>query len=787
MAALDKKLWRDLNHMRGQVLAIALVMACGVATFVMSLSTLDSLQLTRTSYYDEYRFAEVFASLKRAPEHVGRRIADIPGVRTVQTRVKAPVNIEIEGYTDPIRGQLVSYPEEGRPVLNDLYLREGRLLEPGREDETLLIDAFADAHGLRPSDAIDVIINGRRRSLTVVGIVLSPEFIYQAAPGALFPDFERYGTLWMGRPALASAYDMEGAFNDVALTLYAGTQPEAVIDRLDLILEPYGGLGAYPRADQMSHYYLSQEMEQLDLMATMLPAIFLGVAAFLLNVVLNRLISTQREQIAILKAFGYSNLAVGGHYVKMVLAVAALGVVAGTAMGAWFGQGLSAMYMEFYRFPYLDYILPLRVVLIAIAVTASAAVVGTLHAVRNAVILPPAEAMRPEPPQVYHESIVERLGLKRWMDQPSRMIIRNLERQPFKALLSIVGIAFACSIVIMGRFFGGAFDYMVDVQYGLAQREDLVVTFAEPTSREALHELGSLAGVRYGQPFRSVPVRLHHGHRTYRTAIQGVVPGGDLQRLLDMDLDPVDLPPAGFVLTEHLGNILGAQPGDCLTVDVLEGARPTRRVCITRFVQQYIGLGAYMEIQALNRLLHEGDAISGVFLEVDAQYETAIYRALQDRPRVAGVEIQKRAIEDLYDTMGEQILVFAFFITFFAGAIAFGVVYNSARIALSERGRELASLRVLGLRRGEIAYILLGELAVLTLVALPFGFALGWGLCWLLVLRFQMDIMRIPMVVQPDIFALAAAVVIASAVLSGLIVRRRLNRLDLVSVLKTRE
>ncbi len=787
MAVLDHKLWRDLLHLRGQMMAIVLVMACGVATFVMSLSTLDALERTRSSYYAAYRFADVFATLRRAPEHVGRRIAALPGVRAVETRIRLAATLEVKGYTDPVRGQILSYPEEGRPVLNDLYLREGRLLEPGRVDEVLLIDGFADAHGLGPADTLVAVIHGRRQVLRVVGIVLSPEFVYQAAPGALFPDFERFGTLWMGRRGLAAAGGLEGAFNEVTLALYAGSRPEDVIDRLDRILAPYGGLGAYPREDQTSHFYLSQEMEQLGLMATMLPAIFLGVAAFLLNVVLNRLISTQREQIAILKAFGYDNLRVGWHYVKMVLVVAAIGVAAGTAMGTWFGQGLSAMYQAFYRFPYLDYVLPVRVVALALLVTGGAAVLGTLHAVRSAVRLPPAEAMRPEPPRIYRESLVERLGLKRWMDQPSRMVVRNLERRPVKALLSILGMAFACSIVIMGRFFSGAFEYMVDVQYGLAQREDLVVTFAEPASRAALHELAGLPGVRYVQPFRSVPVRLRHGHRTYRTALQGVAAEGDLQRLLDLDLRPVALPPEGLVLTEHLGRILGVRPGDCLMVEVLEGARPTRSVCVAGLVQQYIGLGAYVEIGALNRLLREGDVLSGAFLEVDPAYERGLYRDLQHRPRVAGVEIQRRAIEDLYDTMGEQILVFAFFITFFAGAIAFGVVYNSARIALSERGRELASLRVLGFRRGEVAFILLGELAVLTLVSLPVGFALGWGLCRLLVLRFQMDIMRIPMVVQPDLFALAAAVVIGSAVLSGLLVRRRLHRLDLVSVLKTRE
>ncbi len=787
MTALHRKLFRDLWAMKGQALAIAMVIASGAATFVMSLSTRDSLRRTQAVYYGDYHFAEVFASLKRAPESLRARRQAIPGVRHVQTRVVAPAKVEVEDYPDPVTGLLVSVPDFGPPLLNGLYLMRGRLVDSRRDDEVVVHDSFAKAHGFQPGDRIAVVINGRRKRLRIVGVALSPEHIFPIRAGDFIPDFESFGVMWMARTPLEAAYDMEGAFNDVALTLTATGRLEEVIDRTDDLLRRYGGLGAYGRKDQVSHRYLSEEFRQLEQMATIYPLIFLAVAAFLLNVVVGRLIRTEREQVATLKAFGYSNFDVAFHYAKFVLVIVALGVLGGIVGGERFGRGLSAMYIEFYRFPFLRYVLEPHVAVIAGLVSAGAALAGTLYSVRAAARQPPAEAMRPEPPARYRETVIERLGFKRWLSQPTRMIARNIERQPLKSLLTAIGIAFAYAILMAGFFFGDIVEHMIYVEFELAQRDDMTVTFVEPTSGRVLNELRSLPGVEYGEPFRTVPVRLRSGHRTYRTAIWGIRPGGDLYRLLDVDLNPIDIPRDGLVMTDFLGGILNVGPGDPVTVEVLEGGRPVRQVRVAGFGNQYVGLSACMHIDALNRMMREGHAVSGAFLSADSRYENEIYTSLKEMPRVAGVTVRKKALKNLEETMAEQLLTFASFITLFAGTIAFGVVYNSARISLSERSRELASLRVLGMTRGEISYILLGELAVLTLAAVPLGFLIGRLLCGYVVASLETDLFRFPFVVEASTYSFAATVVLASACISALVVRRKLDHLDLVAVLKTKE
>jgi putative ABC transport system permease protein len=787
MRMLDRKLLRDLAGHKGQAIAIAMVIVSGVATFVMSVSTLDSLRRTQETYYRDNRFAEVFVSLKRAPEALASRIGEIPGVDVVETRVVASASLDIPDFSDPVRAQLVSVPGEGPPPLNRVFIRKGRMVDHRRDDEVVVSEPFADAHRFAPGDSFAAIINGKRKRLTIVGTGLSPEHIYQIGPGALFPDYERYGVLWMSREPLAAAYNMEGAFNDVALTLSPGASLPDTIERLDALLAPHGGLGAYGRKDQVSHRYLSEEFRQLGTLAAIFPAIFLGVAAFLLNVVMGRMVGTQREQIAVLKAFGYSNRDVGFHYAKFVVLIALAGVAGGLAAGAWLGKGLGGIYMDFYQFPFLEYILKPGKAAVACLVSVAAALFGALQAVRRAALLPPAEAMRPEPPERYRETAIERLGLKRLLSQPARMIARHIARRPVKSLLSAVGIALACAILMIGRFQEGAIDFLVDVEFRASKREDLSVAFVDPASRGALHELQGLAGVEFGEPYRTVPVRLRHGHRSYRTSIRGIERGASLYRLLDTDMRPMEVPPSGMLLTDQLGKILDVRPGDMVTVEALEGRRPVRETAVAALVRQYVGVSAYMELSELNRLMGEGGAISGAYLFTDKRFLPEIYGKLKEMPRVAGTAIRVNEIRSFYETLAETLLVFTFINTLLAGTIAFGVVYNSARIALSERSRELASLRVLGYTRGEISYILLGELGVITLGAIPFGFLIGRGLCRYIATRLGSDLYRVPLVLEPGTYAFSAAVVLASACVSGLVVRRRLDRLDLVAVLKTRE
>jgi putative ABC transport system permease protein len=787
MSVLHTKLYRELFAMKGQALAIAMVVAGGAATFVLSSSTLDSLSTTQSRLYAEFRFADIFAGCKRAPNSLLPRILEIPGVQSASTRVAAPGNLNLESFPDPITAQFLSLPESGQPELNRLFLKAGRLPDPVRDNEALVSDGFAEAHNFGPGQQISATIFGRRRLITITGIVSSPEYIFQVQPGSIVPDFKSYAILWMPSKPLEASINMREAFNQIALRIDRNAIPGDVILRLDQILSDYGGLGAHTRDDQISHKYLSEEFKQLRQMATIFPVIFLSVAAFLLNVVMSRLMATQRSQIAILKAFGYSTRAIAVHYLQLSLLIVFLGALLGLAAGAWMGRGMTAMYQTFYRFPYLDFVLNPAVILSAAGICLAAACAGALFAIGKAAAEPPASAMQPASPGLYKPTLLERLGFGHGLAQPTRMILRNIERRPVKSALSVVGVALSVSILVTGGFWGDAIDFMVDFQFNRAQRDNLTVTFIEPVSQRALYSLGSLDGVRHLEPFRSVPVRLRHLHREYRTALQGIDNHGDLRRVLNENFNPVDFPEEGIVLTDHLARILHVRPGDVLTVDTLDTRRVTRHIPVAALIKEYIGVNAYMHRPALNRILGEGHAISGAYIASDPAAAQSIQSELRRSPAIAGIASRSRTLSAFYETMAQQMLIFAFFNTILAASIAIGVVYNTARISFSERSRELASLRVLGYTRAEISYILLGELALLVLAGIPLGLWFGRVLGIYMVNNMQSDVFRIPTVISAWSYSFAALIVCIAAVVSGLLVRRKLDHMDLVEVLKTRE
>ena len=792
MLSLDRKLIRDLLHLRGQVMAIVLIVACGIASMVTMLSAYDSLQLTQQTYYSQYRFGDVFVQVKRAPEDLRQRILTIPGVQQVQTRVVRDVIVDIPGLQEPATGRLISLPERSEsgqllPLLNRLALREGRFVRPGQRDEVILSETFAAANHLSVGDSLGAIVNGRWQALRIVGLALSPEYVYEIRGTDLLPDNQRFGVMWMGREALGLAFDMEGAFNDLSISLTPNASEPEVLFQLDRLLEEYGGLGAYGRKDQISHRFLSDEITSLQATAVVMPIIFLGIAAFLLNLLLGRLVSTQRDQIAVLKAFGYSNGEVGLHYLKLVTLVVMLGGLLGLGLGLWMGEAVTRNYANYYHFPVLTFAVEPSLVIISLGVSFLAAILGAVLAVQQAIQLPPAEAMRPEPPKVFRPTLVEQFGLQRFFSPAGRIILRNVERQPIKAGLNILGVALAVAILVVGHSFGDAISYLIRVQFQEIQQQDITLSFTEPLSHRAQFDLLHLPGVIRAEPFRVVPARLRFQQRTYRGGLTGLPRDSQLRRLMDRDLNLVHLPPQGILLTDKLATLLGVTPGDILTIEVLEGSRPTRSVRVEGLVQEWIGVAAYMDLSALSQLLREDTTLSGAYLKVEPQALEAIYQRLKETPAIASVALRKTSVDRFQEIIMGNLQIFTSVLVIFSTVIAFGVVYNAARIALSERGRELATLRIMGFTRAEVGFILLGEQALLMGVAIPLGCWIGFGLAALMSFFYDTELYRWPLVVTPLTYGMAIAVITIAAVISGWLILRQVNQLDLVTVMKTRE
>ncbi len=788
ISALNRKLLREVFRLKGQVVTIALVVASGIVCFISLRGTYASLEASRAAYYEKFRFADVFARAESAPESIAARLQALPGVDSVQTRISEEVTLPLEGMSRPAYGRLLSLPASGEPANNVLLLRSGRTPRRGHDDEVVLLASFAAAHGLEPGHSVPVVINGKLRKLRVVGIALSPEFVYAIRPGALVDDPKRYAVLWMQRTALASAFQMEGAFNDLALGLRPDVSVAPVLVAVDRLLAPYGGSGAVARKDQISNRILTQELGQLEALAAMVPLIFLAVAAFLVNLVLGRLIRLQRPEIATLKAVGYSNAEVGRHFLGLVAVVMVPGSVLGVLGGWGLGSLVLGLYAEVFRFPELSFHLSPGLLAVALLTSSAFAVAGALGAVRGAVKLPPAEAMQPPAPARYRRSLLDRLGISTLVGPNGMMVVREIQRAPLRTLFSSAGIAGAVALLILGRFGWDSLIAYFDETFRREQRQDLTVLFARPMPPRVVAELGRMPGVIIAEGLRAVPIRIRNGHRSREAVAMGMPDHAMLRRLVERGGGrEVDVPGEGVFMTKTLGDVLGLRVGDRPEMDVREGERKTVRPVLAGFIDESIGLQVYATSGLLAELEGDLGAVSSVLLKVDPERVDSVNRRLRESPNVIDVSDVTGDMRRLLDMNASVMNTWTAVSIVLAASVVFGVVYNNARIALAARSRDLASLRVLGFTRREISSILLTSLGIEVAVAIPVGLALGHAWARQFMKTVDQETFRWQVVIAPSTYLLAVAVVLLAATASALWVRRSLDALDLVGVLKARE
>lgn len=787
MKALDTKLARDLWRMRGQAIAIALVIGAAMATFVMAMGVHHSLQQTRDAYYERYRFADIFITMTRAPRSIVERVSALEGVAEAEGRIEQFATLELAGQITPVRAKINSVGDGGASQLNQLVLLRGRGPVSDKAGEVVIDKAFAEANGLDIADHIDAIIYGSRSRLEVVGIGLAPDYIWSIAPGELVPDGSRFGIFWMGEKALEAASNRIGAINALSLKLERGASEAKIIRHLDTIFAQFGGTGAVGRDDHLSNAFLESELDQLEAMTRIIPPIFLLVSTFLVYVVLGRTIRTEREEIGLLKAFGYTNLAVGSHYLKFAFAIALLGIVLGSAVGWWMGRSMTAQYGEYYRFPFLYYRVSADVFATGAALALGSAGIGALGGVRTAIGLTPAVAMSPSPPPVYRAGMIERIGEKAGLSAVGNMIVRHIVRWPGRSAVTVSGVALSLGLLFSVLQFIDGSQAMLDNYFFRAQRQDITVTFIEPRNEKVLSELASLRGVIRVESARAVPVMLRHGALSKRVAIEAAGSGDRLTARVDADGYEVPLPTAGLMLSRPLADQLSVVPGDRVEVELLGGRQTVTRMTVASTIDELIGTRAYMQSDTLFQLTRDAAPVGSAHLLIDADYRDELITELGAMPVVLGLTERDAAMGLFEQIIEENIMSMMGFYIAFASAIAVGVVYNSARILFSERAHELATLRVLGYHRSEVGIVLLGELALLVVLAVPLGCVMGYLLAQLMVSMFSSDLFRLPFAPDRSSYGFATLVVLAAASATALIVARRVTRLDMVRVLKARD
>lgn len=787
MQALDKKLIRDFGRLWKQALAIAMVLACGVMILLTAFGMHKALADTRATYYERNQFADVFASARRSPESLIPEIEAIDGVLAVETRIIGDAILDVDGVDVSVTGHILSLPQNGAPRLNVPILQSGSFPSPLATSEVVVNAPFALANNLAVGDTFHANLNGQKRPLTIVGTALTPEFIYTIGPGAMMPDNKTFGIIMMPERAAAAVFDMTGAFNDVAIKLTAGTTPQMVIDRLDPLLEPYGGLGAYDRSLHLSDSFVEAEINQLRVMALILPPIFFGISAFLVSMVLGRIVALERSQIGLLKAIGYSNLEVCLHYLMLAALIAFVGIAIGWGTGGWLARAMARQYAQFFDFPFLIYGASPWIYAMSGLAALLTTTIGAAQSALQAARLTPAVAMQPPAPPQFKRSIIDRAMVALRLSQPTIMIFRSILRWPLRSGLTMLGLGLAAATVISPATLNGALDKIIDSAFFETNRQDGMLVFSNDMPESVIETVADLPAVLQAEGQQYHMAVLHNGPNEKRVSIEARRPDVDLSRVMDKGGTQINAPPGGIVLSSRLAAHLDVDVGDPVEVEFLQGKQETHELHVTEIIQQYFGLGAYMDLAYLNQLSRQSPRISVVNVSLEDSEIPALHAVLRDIPKLTGIIMMIDSRRSFSDTIGENMTVMNSIYIAISLLITIGVAYNGARIQLSERSRELASLRILGFSRGEVSYILVGETMLLAVLAQPLGWLIGAQIASLMANAFSSDLYSIPLVLHPSMFAKASFVVLVASLASVLIVRRRLDRQDLVAAMKTRE
>lgn len=792
MRALNRKLMRDLLGSMGSLISVVVIIAIGTGSFVGLGSTQRILEASQAAYYRDYRFADFWVDVKKAPLTAIERIAQMPEVSALDARVVFDVILDLPGQVRPLAGRLISTPQRGfERTLNAVCLIRGSGFSDDRDEEVIISEAFAEAHHLDIGDRVGVILNRKRESFVIVGTAISPEYVYMVRGlGDLVPDHEHFGILYVKDRYAREVLGFKDACNQIVgrVVPTALAHLDTILDRIDRKLSPYGVLEVTPRRRQASHRFLTDEIAGLAVSATIMPAIFLGVAALVLNILMIRLTQRQRATIGTLKALGHSNRSIMLHYISFGVVVGIVGGLCGAVLGVSLAYWMIEIYKGFFQFPGFVLRTYPDLVLIGVAISVGFALVGTIRGVLEAIRLQPAEAMRQKPPERGGAIVLERWP---WLWQRlgfrTHMALRSVFRNRVRTVTAIIAAALSTAIVFMGLATYDSFMYLVDHQFEKVTHSDVDIGMRDEKSLRVLLESRDLPGVDYAEAMFGLRCDLRHGRNARRIAISGLSPGHRLTTPMSADEKPIYIPSDGIVLSQKLAEILDARVGDTLELTPVRGRRKTRDVRVASIVESFLGLACYADVRYLSSVVGESLAVNAVQLAVDESQRPALYRRIKELPNAQGLGVRADTKLNIEKTLIETSVFSIGLMVLFAGIIAFGSTVNNALIEIGDRIREISTFRVLGYKPGQIAGILFRQSMVTFGVGLVLAFPLGYAMTELIAAAYDSELYRMPVIIRPGVVILTVGLALSFVLAAQGIVYWQIKKLDWLEGVKVQE
>ncbi|AGA70743.1 ABC-type transport system, involved in lipoprotein release, permease component [Desulfitobacterium dichloroeliminans LMG P-21439] len=792
MVVLRKKLIREIKANLGVYLACIVVIMIGLLTYTSMSIAVENLERAQNHFYAETHFADGFIKVNGYPEGKVTNLANLEGIDRVEGRIVKDARLFSEETEGNRYLRLVSMNFTNGPDLNQAQLFSGQWPEEGKM-EILVDPKFIAANSLALGDTLTLILEGKRSSFTVVGTAQSPEFIYaMRSAQELYPDPATFGIAYVPQSSLSAIVKEAGQVNDIAFTLEPGASFEDSKLLLEKSLKPYGLQSIFPRKDQTSHAILESELSSLRSTAKALPLVFLAVASIILYTMLRRLIEQQRMNIGNLKAFGFTNREIILHYLSYPLFIGGVGGLLGGLAGIALSFPLITLYEEFFALPGLESHFSWKYLFLGLALSLVFSLLSGLKSSLDILRLEPAEAMRPAAPRDSGKTPIERFTwLWNNLTSQSQMGIRNVFRSPMRSIFTVVGMAVIFSLMAVSWSMDNMIDKLTTFQFQQVQTYDVKVSLNRPESSRSLqYALAHEPGVTHLEPLLEIPATLQNQWYKKEVAVLGINQDSTLYNVLNQKGEKVPIPQDGILLSERLARLLQVQVGDAIQVE-----SPLRRqinsdqkeqLIVRGVIPQYVGLNAFMEIGALADLLQQGDIATSMLIQMDAQEVSALKSRYRDAERVGNIESSQESAAKIEELMGSYGFTI-YFLAVIAGFAGFALIYNSSIISLSERQRELASLRVLGLTAKEALQVITSEQWLLTLFGVLLGIPLSFGLLEAMAQSMSTDLYSIPTEIPPSALLGAVMGTAISVWIAQTRTYNKIKKLPFVEVLATKE
>ena len=742
------------------------------------------LEASALSFYRVNRLADTYGYVQSMPVSYTDTLRKIPGIAAVQSRYVTELRAEVPGAADTITLKLIASDPADETPLNLLNI-EGRANTD--KSELLVNPAFMQAHKLRAGDEILVISQGREFSMTVTGTAISPEYVYIVKnTSQMLPDEAGYGIAYITAEGMAMLTGHEGVANSIVLEREPGVTFDQVRTGLEDQLRPYGLKELYDKEDLMSYFFLELEMSSIAAMSTSLPMVFLFLAIVVLYLMLKRVIEQERTQIGTLKAFGYSNRRLIGHYLGYGMVTGITGGILGWVLGYLLSRVYLEMFLQFFMLPRLAGGFDPGGIVRALSLSAGSGLLGAYAGVRSIIRLHPAEAMRAESPRSFRFDIINYIGIfRQFLSSRGNMSLRSISRNPVRSLFVVISIMFSFGIISLVGSFNGLIDKMIFAQLQDIQRYQVKLSLEQPLHyRQAVEEAWQLDSVSYAEGLLELPFRISSRHLHRDIVLTGVPDHSVLYHIADTNTGETYPPPTGsIILSNGLAGELQVRAGDriMLSSNLLPD---DTELTVSAVIEQNMGSGSYTGLGFLSELTGHPEMANAIILNTDDV--GALKESVKSSSVITTIEDKEKTLSGYRAMMGMFTGVYAA-LELLGTLVAFAIIYNTATISLSERKREYATLRVLGLSVGEVAGIMNFEYAVLTVCGIVLGIPFTRLLNHAVNMMMDTDLFCMPSTLPVSAYLLGVSSCVLAIVFSGRSATGKIRRFDMVEVLKERE